>query len=92
MRLPGIPRALHAQPVHRRDQVDQVRTGQVGRAVHQLSPIRKHRIRTRHGQPHHDLVRAGKPGAGPLDDPVGDPGLIERGQYRMAGRREYVRS
>ena len=33
--LPGVPRALHPQPVHGRDQVDEVRAGQVRRAVQQ---------------------------------------------------------
>ena len=60
--LPGIPRALHAQPVHGRDQVDEVRTGQVRRGLDQPCPLRNRRIRARCGQPHSpDLVRVGSP-------------------------------
>ena len=68
MRLPGIPRAVHAQPVHGRDQVDEVRTGQVRRGLDQLCPLRNRRICARYGQPYYltrHLVRVGKPVTGP---------------------------
>ena len=85
--LPGVPRTLHPQPVHGGDQVDEVRAGQVRRAVHQPGAGRDRRVGSRHGQPHHQGIRVGRL-VGHL---AGDPGVVERGQLGMVGRREHQR-
>ena len=91
VRLAGIPRAVHTQPVHGRDEVEQVRTGQVSRAMDQPGPRRKRRIGARHRQPHHHCVRHAKLGVRLVGHPVRDPCLVERRQHRVAGRREHHR-
>jgi len=84
--LPGVPRALHPQPVHGRDQVNEMSTGQVRRALYQMGARGNRRILARQGQPHCDLTRHPvRVGWGFLGHLPGDPGLVERGQYRMAG-------
>ena len=83
--LPGVPRALHPQPVHDRDQVDEVRTGQVRRTVHQPGPGRDRRVIARLRQPHHHPVRADRRLAGHL---VADPRRVQRGQLGMPGGRD----
>jgi hypothetical protein len=74
--LPGVPRAIDAQPVHGGHQVDQVSARQVYGAVHQPGIGRERRGIPRPGQPHHDFAWAGRPDAGLLDHPVGNPRLV----------------
>ena len=89
--LPGVPRALHAQPVHRRDQVDEVRAGQVRRAADQPGTRRDRQVSARLGQPHHHVVRRARIRAEFSRHPVPDSRLVEGGQQRVTGRCEHDR-
>ena len=91
MGLAGVPGTLHPQPVHGRHQVQEPGPRQVSRAVQQLSLRRDRRLGTRLGQPHHINItgRSQRLDGGIVHDPVGDPGLVQRGQLRMTGRNEH---
>ncbi len=95
MGLAGIPGAVSPQPVHGRDQVKQVRTRQVGRAIQYLRPGWDNHTGARRREPDRcpilspRLTRRVSQRERLVHDAVADPGRLQRGQLRVAGRREH---